>query len=270
MTYSQALAELETTRGKLEAFGNPLISIWHKIVSDYSGLNLSVHSDRLPAIAGVASQIAKSSRGRYLAGLWEEALLPDLLWHVDEPMDARTQQQPQAYRAPSWSWASVDGKVAFLTDGLVRDRSAFDVSDVECSPVSEVDQYGEVRSSKLKVWVDLSPAQILWDDLERRPPASRLVKIAVAGEIASFIADFDIRPHHRHDPARNLENVYCVGQFMTNDLTASLVLRHIDGQDLFERIGICIRRQSSSFAKVPATVTSTELGVDRRHCITLI
>jgi hypothetical protein len=44
---------------------------------------------------------------KYLAGLWKQTLRKDLLWEMaGEFLSAR----PMRYRAPSWSWASVDAR----------------------------------------------------------------------------------------------------------------------------------------------------------------
>ena len=93
---------------------------WTAIVEDYWGSRLTVDSDRVPAISGIAqdfSNVFKSQgiAARYLAGLWDSFLIHDLLWYIDVPQYLRF-QRPQAYRAPSWSWMSVDGKVEFHSE----------------------------------------------------------------------------------------------------------------------------------------------------------
>jgi hypothetical protein len=60
----------------------------------------------------------------YLAGFWEDDLLPLLLWHsVPYPEGApgtihclveNIESQPGEYQAPSWSWASVNQPVDFM------------------------------------------------------------------------------------------------------------------------------------------------------------
>lgn len=54
-----------------------------------------------------------------MAGLWKDSLFDDLFWAHREicqsngVMKARP-SRPHGYRAPSWSWASVDGGVRWL------------------------------------------------------------------------------------------------------------------------------------------------------------
>ncbi len=97
---------------------------WQKIVEVYSGLNLTKGEDRLVAIAGVAQTYRDLYSGHYVAGHWDEALLPSLIWSIPPNSHAQScplakVQRPEwsrkpAYLAPSWSWASVDGPVSVL------------------------------------------------------------------------------------------------------------------------------------------------------------
>ena len=58
-------------------------SLWWDIIRTYTHLDLTYHSDKLPALSGL-TKIMKSARPRneYLAGLWSDKLLPGLLWRA--------------------------------------------------------------------------------------------------------------------------------------------------------------------------------------------
>ncbi|KZL79463.1 heterokaryon incompatibility protein [Colletotrichum incanum] len=93
-----------------------IMDMWEKLVEEYSGCVLTYEKDKLVALAGVAMATMirlgpeVSFRERYLAGLWESRLVWQLCWRLKD----RTGQRPRPeYRAPSWSWASVEGKVCF-------------------------------------------------------------------------------------------------------------------------------------------------------------
>lgn len=48
----------------------------------------------------------------YVAGMWRHSLERDLLWSVaGNRSNKQLPVRPKAYRAPSWSWMAVDGKV---------------------------------------------------------------------------------------------------------------------------------------------------------------
>jgi Heterokaryon incompatibility protein (HET) len=53
---------------------------WMDMVTSYSHRNLTFVTDKLPAIAGIATQLQKQTGFRYTAGLWQETLLHDLMW----------------------------------------------------------------------------------------------------------------------------------------------------------------------------------------------
>lgn len=89
---------------------------WHRMLEDYSARSITKHTDRLPALAGLALAVGRETGGSssgedYLAGIWRTGLLEGLLW-----CRARAEQALQPtpeYVAPSWSWAAVVGPVQF-------------------------------------------------------------------------------------------------------------------------------------------------------------
>ena len=97
-------------------------SLWPTFIADYTRAGLTHGSDRLVALQGIASSIEAATGSPYAAGLWLDGTLPmSLLWTTKTPGLAR----PRDYRAPSWSWASVDGSVVFNSDcykgsGVIR------------------------------------------------------------------------------------------------------------------------------------------------------
>ncbi|KAF4626407.1 hypothetical protein G7Y89_g11750 [Cudoniella acicularis] len=99
-----------------EARVRDLYGIWAQLVGVYSRCNLTRAGDKLVAIAGLAKEIHKAleNEDEYLAGLWRQHILYQLLWYhgLDgDRTDTRTSARPESYRAPSWSWASLDGKI---------------------------------------------------------------------------------------------------------------------------------------------------------------
>ncbi|EIW62306.1 HET-domain-containing protein, partial [Trametes versicolor FP-101664 SS1] len=99
---------------------------WRDVVEDYTRRAASVESDKLVACAAVAEQFHRAlGSDAYLAGLWRSDLLRHLLWSSDyypDTADLSTHSphtRPAAYRAPSWSWAAIDGVVEYDEDDLV-------------------------------------------------------------------------------------------------------------------------------------------------------
>jgi hypothetical protein len=64
---------------------------WHDVVNVHTSRKLSVSTDRLPALSGIAERYKKTLQNGmmsldYCAGLWRQYLPRDLFWSV-EPVD---------------------------------------------------------------------------------------------------------------------------------------------------------------------------------------
>lgn len=79
---------------------------WQQCVDEYAKRNLTVPSDKFHAISGVAAIMNRDQElGHYLAGIWSKHVAAGLAWSRQWALLT----SPPTYRAPSWSWASVDG-----------------------------------------------------------------------------------------------------------------------------------------------------------------
>jgi hypothetical protein len=89
---------------------------WHSIVEDYTCRNLTDERGKLPALSGLASVHYQVTKKDYLTGLWRQSLIEDLLWKRVPASYGKSGKPgvPSKYRAPSWSWASLDFNIAFL------------------------------------------------------------------------------------------------------------------------------------------------------------
>ncbi|KAK5679691.1 hypothetical protein LTS10_007639 [Elasticomyces elasticus] len=104
-----------------------LLDRWyHRVVADdYSGRKLTRASDKLIALAGLASAFKPLIKSRYLAGMWEQDLVAGLCWRRHGAGRKAT-----IYRAPSWSWASQDSSVSHslaIREDMVRYAEIMDV-----------------------------------------------------------------------------------------------------------------------------------------------
>jgi len=117
---------------------------WSQIIEDYSCRSMSLQSDKLPAIAAVAERFA-ASLGHYYAGLWRYELITQLCWVAVIPQEKRA---GNPYRAPSWSWASVDEIYLWYDDG--EEDCCNLVSAVVLPKTAQV-PYGEVVYASVKI-----------------------------------------------------------------------------------------------------------------------
>lgn len=97
----------ELARGHPEE--HPLLNKWEDIMQAYSACDLTFTSDKLIAVAGLASrmqQLTNWPSTDYLAGLWRHGLETRLLWQCFNPS-----KKPPNDTIPSWSWAHINSKV---------------------------------------------------------------------------------------------------------------------------------------------------------------
>lgn len=90
------------------------IAIWSNIVSEYSACHLTRGTDKLVAIGSLAAELQRKLQhtDTYIAGLWKSQLPASLVWEMYNSRTGPKDLRPTEYRAPSWSWASVDGMVS--------------------------------------------------------------------------------------------------------------------------------------------------------------
>jgi hypothetical protein len=97
---------------------------WQHIIEKYSVRDLTVPSDKFPAISGIASKIRKATHSEYLAGLWKDNLASDLLWSASPSKSGTESCALGTWRAPTFSWASLDAAVTYTLLGD-EEREAF-------------------------------------------------------------------------------------------------------------------------------------------------
>jgi hypothetical protein len=84
---------------------------WHNLVTEYSKSELTFGTDKVIAFAGVAECMMRYRADRYTAGMWQGTLIYDLAWWRSA-YDRTTMPIGGTHlRAPSWSWACVDGEI---------------------------------------------------------------------------------------------------------------------------------------------------------------
>ncbi|EXJ67966.1 uncharacterized protein A1O5_08580 [Cladophialophora psammophila CBS 110553] len=195
----------------------PWPNVWLRLIEEYTSRNLTRDQDKLPALSGVASSIAGQTGDDYLAGLWRNDLLQNLSWSIetfepshlcddlthDAAMPLATKSEvryPAMYRAPSWSWASLDGKVKFFPLDRKNLRARCVCAHVD---IAGRDRYGRVK----KGWITLEAPLYLLKPAKSdakyrvRHPFTTEVDFLVHGEPANAalhgrgMATFDGQPH---------------------------------------------------------------------------
>jgi len=131
-----------------------LRSQWTSLVEEYSARDLTRLTDRLPAIQGLAQFLCDETKHCYLLGLWRDQLQQQLLWrHKGQNREGTWFHRRQTtYRAPTWSWASVDGGVVFLhKDAAPTSIFPFSVRRVDTTLLEVIARIKNVTAIQYKI-----------------------------------------------------------------------------------------------------------------------
>lgn len=81
---------------------------WYEDLQDFSGRNLTKPTDRLVAISGVIKYIERNVSMKSYYGMWMDIIVIDLLWKHS----GWSERLQRLIDVPTWSWASLMGRVA--------------------------------------------------------------------------------------------------------------------------------------------------------------
>ncbi|KXJ96262.1 heterokaryon incompatibility protein-domain-containing protein [Microdochium bolleyi] len=83
-----------------------MANMWSDMVEAYTSCALTMPQDKLIALSGIAQQLQTVFNDEYIAGMWRSRLVINLGWRRN-PRSTGT--RAAEYRAPTWSWACIDG-----------------------------------------------------------------------------------------------------------------------------------------------------------------
>jgi hypothetical protein len=87
---------------------------WSDVVAEYSLRKLTFEADKLRALSAIARVYHRETGKTYLAGIWKEDLPLALCWIPARHSGSPVVPRPAGYRAPSWSWASLESPAMYL------------------------------------------------------------------------------------------------------------------------------------------------------------
>jgi hypothetical protein len=112
--------------------------LWRTIVRQYTERNLTNAKDRLPAITGIIAELQSVWKDTAIYGHWREWFVQLLAWYKPE---GDLTKERHLERAPSWSWASVDGRIHF-EEPIEKEEASMEIVTagkvtISCRIVSE-------------------------------------------------------------------------------------------------------------------------------------
>ncbi|KAL3423491.1 heterokaryon incompatibility protein [Phlyctema vagabunda] len=229
----------------MDAFG-----LWDLIVSTYSTGKLTYSADKLVALSGLAARMQKHTGAQYLAGMWRTHLAYQLLWTVSGIQWVVSRSRPEVYTAPSWSWASIHGRIEDAC--IVRhadDREiALEILDVEVELVSDKNHFGQVKGGFLRLRCSLAKAGVY---IEESPESRGSFDLIVNGSrigtarLDAHGSESDPLTHHGlyYLPVRysaGYEEVTLKGETISVPRAAGIILQPAspESQSEFVRVGV--------------------------------
>jgi hypothetical protein len=161
------------------------LEIWRRMVEIYSTTAITKEQDKLIALSGMARwmsrRVEKSAKPaqlrrpgsskvvgttQYVAGLWALHLASQILWFTEpvfRDVDGKFQHlttAPKFYRAPSFSWASIDADEGKgITYAEVTDKDLLiTIEDISVSPLAGSDEFGILEDGHVILWGQLRKA----------------------------------------------------------------------------------------------------------------
>lgn len=137
---------------------------WYRLIEKFSTCQLTVDTDRLPAVLGLARYYEEQNDdGQYLWGMWSRSIHQGLLW---TNMDRSPKKLLQGYDsaagpAPTWTWAHFVGQVRY-PDRLSTRETCCEIIDFDSATLSAHSPMGEPPCLVVKLKVlDLEEVKVV-------------------------------------------------------------------------------------------------------------
>lgn len=215
---------------------------WQRAVEQYSQLQLTYASDRLPAIAALVERTMKARKHDiYVSGMWKSSLLHDLAWsRADGEYSERSDDNQ-----PTWSWASISVPVRFTAADLLPST---ELVKLDFTPVGPP-HVGEVRNASISLRGKALPTTLQYASHDRSYIEQSYYKL-----VPKLAMGFQLRGstwwHLRHDSSvLNVDDSFSI-LFLWQDsrirLFLGLLLRKIS-DTTHERVGLAQLRDCAPY-----------------------
>lgn len=226
---------------------------WLQILRNYTRCALTRPAeDKFAAIAGIAEAMSPLFKSEYVAGFFRSQLPASLLWIRQGERDGKKGIPKRAldrcrYRAPTWSWASMDVQLVFPVFPDHSTSLLATVVDIRIGLANPQNSFGPLRSAELTLRGFAAPVE--WDrnldtpykddtgySLSSDPSGDHL---ALSPHCCSF-DEFELDSDYSEATTENLDQavVFCI--LSDEYAVRGLVLRRsADGGPSYTRLGTC-------------------------------
>ncbi|KAJ3460133.1 hypothetical protein MRS44_011000 [Fusarium solani] len=238
--------------------------------------NLSFQSDKLIAFSAILKHFSVVHKEEIVAGMRRGYLEDDLLWRVPKQRDQPEGSCYETYIAPSWSWASVKGRVLKGDYGGrdYLDKRFILVEDYKLHYATE-DMTGAIRGGWLRL--SGSPKQLKLFRCYNGTSNLFTWELAVEGAKARGFGKHIYWDVDLDDPAENFEQdsdndmLFCMpgGDRSTEfwkSATQYLLLKLVNrGTGTFRRIGLASETEETVWEMLPANDRSESTAFAQRR-----
>ncbi|KAG6994223.1 hypothetical protein G7Y79_00046g082740 [Physcia stellaris] len=224
--------------------------LWNKIVTGYTAGELTMPSDKLVAISGVAKRMQALLQDEYLAGLWKGTLASGLLWMVNRGRQANGLPSTRAaqYRAPTWSWAALDGQVVPGRPSV--ERVLVSVEEAIADPHITGNPFGQLKSGRIRLRGALLQANVFLPE----QPSSRAERLNVQFPSRDVTGDQWVYPDVQDEIPK--PSIFCLFISVKNryDHTQvqGLALHCIDyAKNTYQRVGLFEGQYKAPYKDLP-------------------
>jgi hypothetical protein len=219
--------------------------MWRKLIQTYSMMSLTYPSDKLAAISGVAKMVQLVVRDEYVAGMWRKDLVYQLLWYTNGRAI-----RASAYRAPSWSWASIDGDID--CQWSPDDPAAAEIVDFHIENATQ-DDTGQILGGWLDLKGSLRSVQLEYSLIVEGPAVNFQDYDGERDKIVAYLDDASLE-----DTIIVQQNAAAEYFCMYVATNWYLILRLADRTNkLYERIGLARDHRESGEETFRVVVTKT-------------
>ena len=214
--------------------------IWGRILRSYSRGQLTKARDKEVALIGIIRALEKNFNDSTVVGLWKKGMPFQLLWQAQHPSKRST-----IYRAPSWSWLSMDGEIRSHVPSAPEHPETFiRVPAIQIEDIKIIRDgsslLSPIKGGYIRVKGRLKPGT--WSDLRGTswPPLCFNGLDAVQGQglLSSWLDDTS----RGKFPSENIwclpvEEIYENGKYYSDGLVLKLASRLEGNCICYERVG---------------------------------
>lgn len=143
---------------------------WTSLSINYSRRNLTVKTDKMAAIAGIAKEFGKLLNDEYVAGLWKSSLPESLLWYHENHEETTSHMKrrkrdkilaffssskskalnsrsavPEPYVAPSWSPFANNGPAHMSLPTVGEFKTLCTINSLQVQPANDIAPFLAIR-----------------------------------------------------------------------------------------------------------------------------